>query len=223
MPYSKTFHKGQKKRRKKKAKSTDGRQNQRIKKLEDLVYPSLEWKSIDIRCTDAGISTTPYVNYPMFQLAQGDGEGQRIGDQVNLKSMNCSLSLTRGDSANIVRLIIAATPDDTHLVASDILEYSNQTTYGEMVFSSPYRRRASTAAKGYQILFDKVYNISADVTTMVDKFMAKLPAKGKKCEFYGVGSTQPTNWNVSVIALSDSSAAPHPVMNLVVRSKYLDL
>ena len=222
MVYSKTYVKA-KKHFKKRARTTDGKQNQRIKKLEDLIYPSIEWKSKDIIVTDANITVTPYVNYPMFQLAQGDQDGQRIGNEVNLKSMNCSLSLTKGDSANIVRLIIAATPDDTHLVLSDVLEYHNQTTHAELVFSSPYKKKSSSAAKGYQILYDKVYNIPSSITTMVDKFQCKLPKKGKHCEFYSASSTQPTNWNVSVIAVSDSSATPHPAMGLVVRSKYLDM
>ena len=177
-PYSKTYNKGQKKRRSRKAKTTDGRQNQRLKKLESIVYPALEYKARDITATDASISTSSYVNYPMFQLEQGHGHSQRVGDKVTLKSMNCTLSLTKGDSTNVVRLIICATPSSSHLVLSDILEYNNYSTHGDMIFSSPYKRRASNAEKTYDILFDKLYNLTDDVNMIVDKFKCKIPKNG---------------------------------------------
>jgi len=222
-PYNKTYNGGARKKFRKRKRTKNGQQDERIKKLENLIYPSIEWKSSDITCTSASIPSTSYVNYPMFQLAQGHGQAQRIGDDVMLKSMNCSLSLTKGDSANIVRLLMVATPSSSHLVASDVLEYSDLSIHGEMVFSSPYRRRASNTEKTFQVLFDKIYNVTGNVNTLVDKFKCKLPKNGKKCTFQATGSQQPDNFNISVIAISDSTSVPHPAMGLVVRSKYIDL
>ena len=223
-PYSKTFNKGSKPtKRRRKPKNKNQAQDRRIAKLEQIIYPSVEYKSKDITCTNAAISTSTYVNYPMFQLEQGHGHAQRIGDKVTLKSMNCTLSLKRGDTTNVVRIIICATPSTSHLILSDVLEYSNYGVYGDMVFSSPYKRRAATAEKTYNILFDKVYNLTTDVGMLVDKFKCKIPKKGKVCEFQAIGSQQPDNFNVSVIAISDSAAATHPTMNLIIRSKYIDL
>ena len=222
-PYSKTYREKKKTKKRRRIKGKNNQQDARIKKLESMVYPSIEFKSNDILCTNAPISTSPYANYPMVQVAQGTASNQRIGDEIQLKSMDCSLSLTKGDSANVVRVIIAATPDDVNLVASDVLEYSNQTTHAELVFSSPYKKKSTNSAKTYTILYDKLYNIPADVSTIVDKFQCKLPKKGLTCHFQGLASQQPDNFNVSVIALSDSSATPHPAMGLVVRSRYTDL
>ncbi len=223
--FNKTFNKGQKARRSRKPKTKNGQQDQRIKKLEQLVYPAVEYKSRDINTLQAAISSTAYVNYPMFQLEQGHGHSQRIGDKVTLKSMNCNLSLKKGDTTNVVRVIIAATPSTTHLVLSDVLTYSNTTTHGDAVFSSPYKRRATTAEKTYTILFDKVYNLTEEVDLIVDKFKCKIPGgkKGKVCEFQAIGSQMPDNFNVSLMAISDSSAAGHPALSLNVRSKYIDL
>ena len=223
-PYSKTFNKGSKPTKKRrKPKNKNQAQDRRIKKLEQIIYPSIEYKARDISCSNAAVSTSSYVNYPMFQLEQGHGHSQRIGDKVTLKSMNCTLSLKRADSTNVVRVIIAATPSTSHLVIGDILEYSNYGVHGDMVFSSPYKRRAASAEKTYAVLFDKVYNLTTDVSLLVDKFKCKIPKKGKVCEFQAIGSQQPDNFNVSAIAISDSAAATHPVMNLIVRSKYIDL
>lgn len=223
MPYSKTFNRGKKPVRKRRAKTKNGQQDARIKNLENLILPSIEYKSRDILCTDASVPSTGYVNYPMFQLEQGHGHAQRVGDKVTLKSMNCSLSLTRADGTNLVRIIMCATPSSTHLTAADVLEYSSQVTHGNMVFSSPYKRRAANAEKTYQILYDKVYNLTGDISTIVDKWKCSLPKNGKQVEFQAIGSQQPDNFNVSVIAISDSTTSTHPKMGLVCRSKYIDL
>lgn len=222
--YNKTFNRGKKNRRSKKAKSTDGRQNQRIAKLENLLLPSLEFKSRDVTTSNAAISTSAYANYPMLQLEQGHGHSQRVGDKITLRSMNCKLALKKGDGTNVVRVILAATPSSTHLTLSDVLEYNNYTTHADMVFCSPYKRRAATAEKTYKIMFDKVYNLTEDVNTIVDSFkLDGIPKRGKQVEFQAIGSQQPDNFNVSLMAISDSTTSAHPQLSVIVRSKYIDL
>ena len=48
--YNKTFNKGASKKKRRKPKSKNGRQDARIKKLESLVYPAIEYKARDISC-----------------------------------------------------------------------------------------------------------------------------------------------------------------------------
>lgn len=221
--YNKTYNGGKKRSKKRKAKTTDGRQNQRIAKLENILLPSIEYKSKDINSSNVAVGSGGYANYPMFQLAQGSGHSERVGDKVTLKNMNCSLALTRADTNNIVRIIFAATPSTTALTLVDVLEYADHSVYGNLVFSSPYKRRATSSEKTYTILFDKCYNLTEEISTMVDKFKLKLPKNGKVVEFNSIGQHMPDNWNVSILAISDSTAVGHPVMNCNVRSKYFDL
>lgn len=220
---TKTFNKGQKKRRTKRAKGVNNRQNQRIAKLENLLLPTIEYKSRDIVTSGAIVNSAGYTNFPMFQLAQGEGVSERIGDKVTLMSHQVSLSLVKGDANNIIRVIFAVTPSDDHLSLSDVLEYSSYTTHSELVFSSPYKQRASNTAKSYKILFDKVYNLTDDINTLVDKFRLMLPKKGKQVNFSGVASQQPDNYNLSMLAISDSTSVVHPQLHAIVRSKYIDL
>lgn len=221
--YNATFNKGQRRRKKRKPKTTDGKQNKRIAHLENILLPALEWKSRDINSFNAAITNVGYGNFPMFQLAQGDASDERVGDKVTLKSHNVSLSLTRADTSNIVRVIFAMTPSSTSLVLDDVLQYANYGVYGNAVFSSPYRKKASSTAKTYSILFDKVYNLTDDISTIVDKFKLKVPKKGRQVEFQGVASQMPDNYNLSLLAISDSTGIPHPIMDCSVRSKYIDL
>ena len=219
-----TFNAGGKKSRMKKAKTVDGRQNQRIKKLEQTVYPSIEKKSIDIKAFGAAVSSGGYLNQPMFQLPQGDESNQRIGDKVQLKAMEVSLTLAAQDTTNSVRLIFLHTPSTTAISLDDVLEYGNYTTDGDMVFSSPYKRKAATAESTYSIMFDKVYHFKSNMRLITDKFLlGKIPKKGRSCNFQSTGSVQPENFQVQLLAVSDSTAAPHPAISYVVRSKYIDL
>jgi hypothetical protein len=108
-----TFKGGQKKRKQRKAKNVNQRQNQRLKKLENLIMPAVERKSRDILASAAGISSSGYANQPMFQVEQGDGKNQRIGDKVTLLSHNVSMTLAAQDTTNSIRIIWAYTPSTT--------------------------------------------------------------------------------------------------------------
>lgn len=205
------------------AKSTNAKQNKRIKKLENIVYPSLEWKSKDITAFDADIDNGGYANYPMFQLAKGDTNSTREGDKVSLRRGTLHLSLTRGDTSNIVRVLIVATPSATHLSLSDVLEYHSYSANADGVFSSPYQVKATNNEQTYKVLADRVYQLPNDKSTIVAKIPIKLPKKGKSCEFVGDSSVSPNNYNISLLMISDSTASPHPKASYVMRWKYLDL
>lgn len=206
-----------------KKKSTNQQQNKRIKKLENIVYPSIEWKTKDIVAAQVNVSNAGYANYPMFQLAQGDTNSTREGDNVSLRHMTLNLSLTRGDTSNIVRVLVVATPSATPLTVTNVLQYPNWSTSYEAVLSSPYRTQASNNEQTYQVLFDKVYNLAGDISTIVDRIKMKMPKKGKKCEFVGTSSVSPNNYNISLLAISDSTGSPHPRIGYTFRSKYIDL
>lgn len=204
-------------------KKKDTKQDKRIKKLENIVYPSLEWKSLDIKAFDADIPNSGYANYPMLQIAQGDGNGQREGDKVSLRRGTLHLSLTRGDTSNIVRVLLVATPSATYAGLSDVLEYHSYSANADGVFSSPYQVKATNSEQTYKILADRVFQLPNDKSTIVAKIPIKIPKKGKNCEFTSVSSVAPNNYNISLLMISDSTASPHPKASYVMRWKYLDL
>jgi hypothetical protein len=203
-------------------KSKDGKQDKRIKKLEDLVYPSIEWKTKDIKGVQVNIPNSGYANYPMFQLAQGDTNSTRDGDKVSLRHSTLHLSLTRGDTSNIIRVLVVRTPSATFAGLSDVLEYHSFSTDGELVFSSPYQVKATNSEQTYKVMADKTYVLSGNISTITDKIKLDLPKKGVDCEFVGTGSVAPNNYNLSILMISDSTASPHPTASYVMRHKYID-
>ncbi len=223
MPFSKTYRKPAKKTRKRRPKTTDGRQNQRIKKLENIVYPGIEKKVKDLATIEAAISTGSYVNQPMLQIAQGDNSDQRNGDKVQLLSMRVYSSILKGDTNNTIRVMWVATPSTQTLAITDVLDYASYASHGDLVFSSPYRLVPADAEKTYSVLFDKVYNITANDSQIQDRYNLKLPKKGRPCAFVGTGSVQPNNFKLHLIAISDSAGVAHPKLSTVLRSSYNDL
>lgn len=203
--------------------STNAKQNKRIKKLENLVYPSIEWKNKDITAFDVNISNAGYQNYPMFQLAKGDTNSTREGDKVSLRRGTLHLSLTRGDTSNICRVLIVATPSATYAGLSDVLEYHDYSANADGVFSSPYQVKATNSEQTYKVLADRVFQMPNDKSTITAKIPIKLPKKGHSCEFVGDSSVAPNNYNISLLMISDSTASPHLKASYVMRWKYIDL
>jgi hypothetical protein len=201
----------------------DMKQDRRIRKLENIVYPSIEWKSKDITAFDVDITNAGYENYPMMQLAQGDSNSQREGDKVSLRRGTLHLSLTRGDTSNIIRVLVVATPSATHAGFSDVLEYHSYASNADGVFSSPYQVKATNSEQTYNVLADRVYQLPNDKSTITAKIPIKMPKKGKSCEFVSTSSSAPNNYNVSLLMISDSTATPHPKASYVMRWKYIDL
>lgn len=219
----KNVFKGGAKKPKRKNLKGDAKQNARLKKLERLVLPAIEYKSKDQVNPSWTVGSSGRANYPMFELEQGDDFNQRIGDKVTLMSHNVSMTLRKADSSNIIRVLWIATPSTTPLGITNVLEYGNYTTHGDIVFSSPYKRRATTSENTYKVLFDKVYHFGNDEQTKTDRYQL-IPAKhGKQVSFVGVGETMPDNYQLQIIAISDSTASPNPSLDMVVRSKYIDL
>jgi hypothetical protein len=209
--------------RPKRSKRKDTKQDKRIKKLENIVYPSIEWKSFDVKSNGVNIPNSGYQNYPMFQLAKGDTNSTREGDKVSLRHGTLHLSLTRGDTSNIIRVLLVSTPSATFAGLSDVLEYHSFTTNGNLVFSSPYQVKATNSEQTYKILYDEVFQLKNDMSTVVKKIKLKMPKKGVNCEFVGDSSVAPNNYNLSLLMISDSTASPHPTAAYAMRWKYIDL
>lgn len=212
-----------KKKKSKKPKTTDGKQNKRITYLERLILPSIERKSRDITGLAAAITSGGYVNYPMFQLAEGTTPETRIGDKVTLMNHNITMSIRKGDTTNCMRVMWVVGTSDSLLTITSCLEYGSYAIYGDQVFSSPYRKRAQTSEDTYKVLFDKVYNLSGSQGLLVDRYKLSNAKYGKVLDWNGPGSIAPNNYRLFLFAISDSTAGPHPEISYVCRSRYIDL
>ena len=226
MPYKRKFRK---------RRSTDAKQNKRLKSLENMVYKTLENKQINYN-NNLNITSTSVVDNAFLQVQVGpedgvaQGDPARIGNSITLYRQQYRFNFlglnpdTAGDRWNQLRVIIAEPLDGNQpLVLSDLLQYSSYAIYGGLVFTSPYTTKTNTNRR-YKIHMDKAFELNATAkgATKIIKHDVKWK-NGKVIEFAGPGTEQvPTNHNMTIVFISDSGTVLHPSCQYSVRSTYKD-
>ncbi len=228
MPY-----KGKKKYKKR----TDAKQNQRLKKLESMVLKTIENKQVEYKNTGLNISSSGVRDGQFLQLIQGTADGSvtgvttanaRIGNSITLMRQQFNIDITQNgnvapiDDWNRMRILIVEALDGNQpILISDVLQYSNYSTDGDLVFASPYTTKTNTNRR-YKICMDKTYelNYRAKGASRVVKYVKKW-SNGKLVEFDD-NNALPTNHQMSLLFVSDSQALPHPQASYSVRSTFKD-
>lgn len=223
MPLKKAFKK----------RSKDKKQDQRIKALESMVMKTIENKQVNYHNIDLAISSTGVVDNAFLQVKVGPDDGAAQGDTARIGN---SLTLLRqqyrmnfeglasiSEGWNQIRVLICEPLDGNQpLLLSDVLQYTNYTTYQDLIFAGPYTTKTNTNRR-YKIHMDKTFTLNQykDIVKNV-RFDVRWK-NGKLVEFAGPGSEQiPTNHNMSIMFISDSTAASHPKVSYSVRSTYKD-
>ena len=224
--------------KKKFKKRTDAKQNQRLKKLENMVLKTIENKQTEYVNTGLNIPSSGVRDGQFLQLTQGvaDGnvttggvvQGARIGNSITLLRQQFNIDITQNgnvapiDDWNRMRiLIVEATDGNQPILIGDVLEYSSYATHGDMVFASPYTTKTTTNRR-YKVCFDKTVelNYRAKGASRVLKYIKRYK-NGKVVEFND-NTAIPTNHQLSLLFISDSAAIPHPQASYSVRSTYKD-
>lgn len=215
--------KGYKKRKVRK----DKKQDQRLKKLESMLYKTVENKQVDY-IQDLSISTAGTATYPLLRVSQGVedgdqvGDNARIGNNITLMKEMCDMNfIGEGGGFNQIRvLIVESTDGATNLAISDVLKYSSFALHGDRVFVSPYTTKTSTNRR-YKVHMDKVFELNVNKNTKQIHFR-KSYKNGKVIEFNDNVSSNPTSRQQHIFIISDSAVAPHPTCKYAWRSTYKD-
>lgn len=210
----------------------DKKQDNRLKTLENFVYKTIENKQIN-SYNVSNVDTSWVSIAAQFYLTEGSGDGQNSGDaarignsvtlmrqafQFNFKIPATGIGI---DSWNQVRLLVVESKDGSQtLDPRDILQYWQYATHGDLVFSSPYTTKATTN-KMYKVHLDRVFTLNQTKDPCkVIKHAVKYKG-GKVITFDGL-NVYPNNHRFTCLAISDSAAALHPVMNQSMRATYKD-
>lgn len=216
-------------------KNTDSKQNTRIKKLENMVYKTMENKQVNYSDVARNITTASYATGGFLSTSVGAEDGVLLGDAARIGN---SITLVRQkfdfnfigsstDTFNQMRLLIVESLDGNQALSiGDILQYPSYALYGDLVFASPRTTKTATNRK-YKVHLDKHFILSGLVTKG-----GVPPAKvinhtisyknGKVLEYSGPGAVSPNNHRISIIAISDSASATHPTMSYASRATYKD-
>jgi len=215
-------------------KRIDAKQNKRIKSLEKFVYSTIENKQVNFKQVPIFVSTSGYdanANGELIDpfLTQGVQDGSltsssaaRIGNSITLMSTTIKFNFdvaTSGESYNKFRLLVLTSKDGAQsLSLADVLEDPGY----NQVFSSHYTTKTSTNKRYNKPHLDRVFevnrnhNASKQITVKI-----KYGKNGKVINFDG-NSAAPTDYKLSILAISDSTVAAHPTMEYTLRHTYKD-
>jgi hypothetical protein len=214
-------------------KSQDSKQNSRIKKLESFIYKTIENKQVNydntqVDITDAGLNDNAFLKVKVGpDDGSQKGDAARIGNSITLLRQQYRMTFKGLTAAvegwNQMRVIICEPLDGNQpLVLSDVLEYPSYSANDELVFVSPYTTKTATNRR-YKIHMDKSFTLNQYKNIIKDIKHDVKWKNGKEVEFAGPGTEDtPTNHNMSILFVSDSSATPHPQVSYSVRSTYKD-
>lgn len=205
MPYRrkkfyKKSRKGYRKRYSKKLKFTVKKiMNQQLEKKYSIT-------SVNTTITNAGSI------WSISDVAQGDTDLTRDGDQLYIRSIECEIRVTAGDPTNVMRIIVLQwIPNSTPNVSSILID---ATTYGEM---SPWTHDTRFL---FRILYDKRFYVNTTTMGNREHKTVLKRIKFRKMQFES-GATTGTN-KLYVLAISDSAAATHPILFMVTKLNFSD-
>ena len=218
--------------KKRKAKTRDGKQDQRLKALEQTVFQSLERKT---KTTNSGVwhvdedgQIISNANSTFLQLEKGTGATQMIGNKINLLNQTIYFNLHSPDPVadqwNKFRMLVVEPKEATETLGlSDVLEYMKSATVSaETAMCSPYTTKTSSG-KRYKIHYDRCFEINNSNHSYTGKIKIKYGKNGKVVNFPQVsGLNNPTDHNLHIMMFSDSSVAPHLGVAINVRSNFYD-
>jgi hypothetical protein len=222
--------------KKKGSKGKNQQQDKRIKALEQMVMKTLENKQVEYNNSNLAVSSASVRDGAFLQVAQGTADGTpvggvaagaRIGNSITLLRQQFDIHIAQNstspvDDWNRCRILcVEALDGNQPILISDVLQYSSYATHGDLVFASPYTTKTSTNRR-YRICMDKTFelNYRANGAGRVLKYVKKF--KGGKVIEFNDNSATPTNHQMTLLFISDSTALPHPLVNYSVRSTYKD-
>lgn len=223
MPFNKSYKRALVVRRPQSGKQV--MQNKKMYKIAKKVTKRIINQQIERHYFDTEQDNTVSSSGSIYELSGttvGDGDTQRTGDRITIKSLQIRGNVNLGDATNIVRIIVfqwladsgAALPD----ASTDILQ---STTVGTA--NAPFGMYSKDFA-GYTWV--PLYDKTIQLTTQDDAklFYVNISAKnfkGKARPYIQYqGSGQNGVGNLFMAVYSDSGAITHPGINFVARLRF---
>jgi len=201
---------------KKKNQQTKGMVVPALAKTEIKKLIKQEIKGVqEVKSFDTGIGSTFDNTGSITKLTtipQGDTDTTRDGDHIKLTKCWCNLAVSVGDATNVVRVIVFRWNQDDSSVAPTV----NDITQSVSAYS-PIHRDNERAHK-FDVIFDKFFSVS-NVGPGCASVEWRKPLKSI-IAFQATANTGTGHLYMYII--SDSSAVPHPGVNLIWRTYYTD-
>lgn len=186
--------------------------NRALRQTEEVKWWEQNWTaSADYSGTSTHVS--------LVDIAQGSAYNQRVGDKMRFKSAHISFTAIPGDSVNVLRLIVyqwhplstGSAPVPSSVLSNVSNAYAAISQYNV------------TNNQDFSILYDKSWNLNGYNNAQITKNVWIKGGKflDRNIHFQAGSSTIKKN-GIFALWISDSSAASHPQVIAVIRTRFTD-
>lgn len=150
----------------------------------------------------------------LLRINQGTAHDERIGDMLNLKSFyfRCQPQIVTAQSYNKFRIMLIKTREALVSV-SQVMENTSMVTFGAINASINYRVVE-------KVLLDKLLTVKNEWSGQPMQGFFKRFMKHKDKIHYQNELDTASMENYYLVLVSNSSAAPHPTVNLVLNETF---
>lgn len=190
-----------------------------IRQVKRIAHTGMELDYFDNGLSGTGVNAGGILQTGFSTPVQGDSDGERVGDQINIKAFNFRFDLVYGDATNEFRVILFRWYQDNNIATPTIAQVLQNAAFP---INSGINHDSLKANK-LHIMHDKVYSLTQNGNngalhrslTIVGKKLGR-----KKIEFNNAAITGSNL--IYAVFISDSIAAPNPTINWYSRLTYYD-
>lgn len=198
----------------------------RSKKTTKKIKKDLAWLK-RVVASEKGILDTPIsqsisANWSnvmnCFQVGQGDTLSSREGDTILATSLHFQGNFVGADDTNCLRIfVVMFESSDDSSIANVLEDYISSVGNPYLAYNSMYKVNGDCK---YKKLADKRYKLNIDEAMKDINFRVDIPHNRSTMKYTSTGTAIPRTNIIAVLAVSDSLAVTHPILNLNVRQKY---
>lgn len=159
-----------------------------------------EYKSCSFQ-TNQSVSTAGY-DVSLSLIAQGAGDGARVGDKISLKSLKVKVAWFGSDAIQVCRFVV----------------YRKTNSQAGM----PIGFNDCPDPQNYHIIADWYDSCSGTLAPSSKTRSLEIPLKGT-ISYVGQNATDDSHGAVWIRAVTDSSTVSHPSLYLSTQLRYTDL
>lgn len=188
-----------------------------VKVIKKLALSTGELKSFETTSTNSSlVASTGDGHSGVLAIPQGDGDEERVGDQIRIRDIHYKVLLTSGTANGAVRVVLYQElgNDNPLSSASDFLPNALLPKLADL----------GTASAGYKILFDRVYYLSA--ASVPNKVVnIRIPAsklKYSKIDYSTSAGTTPSKGDINLYIGTNNTTASQMTTSINCRTRYYD-
>lgn len=183
---------------------------QQLKAIKTISQHSQELKKNVTTDSSASITeTAPFTPSNALTIAQGDGDGERVGDKIKIKDIHWKVNLRSGTVNDVVRAYV--------------VQFFNNSISGELAINPNEFHLDTDATDGlkYKILYDKTFQLNS-----VNQPSRQLDIKIKKPPMslleYDAGATTLDKGQINLVITTLNTTASQMTGSSSCKVRYYD-